>query len=272
MTVTRTHRARSPRGRRTRTCGTRRSSACSSCSRRSGSSAARPTCCSRPTSAPASASSSLRVAHRLPGAAHHAVVDVGQQRHRPAARPLAVVEGRRGRERSIAIEDRRGATMRATKGTAANETQLGNLRPAIDAALVHAAPVAGVTPPRAAVREVRGVARLPDRLPGLPDLHRRRQDQELLLAQPQVRGAQFCPTDPNTPIGAAARVRPAEAHAVRRSWPTTTARCASRWCSSSGCCRCCSSASRCSGCTGTSRTPRAQAGRDCARSGSDPGA
>ena len=39
----------------------------------------------------------VRVAHRLHGAALHAVVDVGKQRYRPAARPLAVVEGRRGR-------------------------------------------------------------------------------------------------------------------------------------------------------------------------------
>ena len=53
------------RARPTRTSGTRPSSACSSCSRRSASSAVRPTCCSPPTSAPASASSSR--SRRSPG-------------------------------------------------------------------------------------------------------------------------------------------------------------------------------------------------------------
>ena len=88
----------------------------------------------------------VRVAHRLPRVAHHPVVDVGQQRHRPP-------HGRSPSWKVVDVVSSPAASKIAavreapTKGTPANETQIGNLRPAMDATLVHTAPIEGVTPP-----------------------------------------------------------------------------------------------------------------------------
>ena len=90
----------------TRTSGIRRSSASSSCWPRSGCSAVRSTCCWRPTSAPGSGSSSRpRALTGFMVLLATPVVELRQQRHRPAARPLAAVEGRRGPERPGRVED-----------------------------------------------------------------------------------------------------------------------------------------------------------------------
>ena len=109
-----------------------------------------------------------------------------------------------------------------------------------------AAPIEGVTPPVAAVREVRGVARLPHRLHGLQELHGRRRHQQLVLAHAEVRGRAVLPGRPEPAAGQRARVRPARRTSRTRSSATTSDRCASRWCSSSGSRRSCSSVSRCS--------------------------
>ena len=78
------------------------------------------------------------------------------------------------------------------KGTAADTTELANLRPAMDAALVHTAPVANQEPVPQPLAQF-DVARLPHRLQGLQDRRDRRRHQEPVLAQPAVRGRAVLP-------------------------------------------------------------------------------
>ena len=142
-----------------------------------------------------------------------------------------------------------------TKGTPADETELANLRPALDAALVHTAPVANVEPTPQPLAQFDVSARLPHRLQGLQDLRDRGRHEELVLAQRHA--TRPCSSAPPTPTRR--RASPPLAIPCRtRSTPfsaTTSARCASRWCSSSGSRRCCCSACRSSVSTGTSSMP-----------------
>jgi hypothetical protein len=91
----------------------------------------------------------------------------------------------------------------ATKGTLATETQLGNLRPAMDAALVTAAPIAGVTPaPQPFAKFSASLAYLTD-FPGYKTYLLGGGTKNLFWHNHEYAAAQFCPTEANTPPGAA---------------------------------------------------------------------
>jgi hypothetical protein len=89
----------------------------------------------------------------------------------------------------------------ATKGTAANETQLGNLRPAMDAALVHTAPIEGVTPPSQPFATFEASLGYLTDFKGYQTFIIGGGTKNLFWHNPKYAVAQFCPTDPNTPIG-----------------------------------------------------------------------
>jgi hypothetical protein len=90
-----------------------------------------------------------------------------------------------------------------TKGTRADETELANLRPAMDAALVHAALVENVKP------VPQPLAKFEASLDYLTDFKGYKTSvigggtKNLLWHNPRYAAVQFCPTAPNTPIGTA---------------------------------------------------------------------
>ena len=90
-----------------------------------------------------------------------------------------------------------------TKGKLATEVQLGNLRPAMDAALVTAPPIAGVTPP------VQPFAKFGTSLDYLTDFPNYKTfiigggTKNLFWHHPKYAAAQLCPTDLPTPPGTA---------------------------------------------------------------------
>ena len=89
------------------------------------------------------------------------------------------------------------------KGALATEIQLGNLRPAMDAALVTAAPIEGVTPP------VQPFAKFSSSLAYLTDFKGYQSfivgggSNNFFWHTPKYAVAQFCPTKLPTPAGAA---------------------------------------------------------------------
>jgi hypothetical protein len=90
----------------------------------------------------------------------------------------------------------------AKSGTPANEVQLGNLRPAMDAALVTASPIEGVTPP------VQPFAKFAASLDYLTDFTGYQSfltggdTSNFFWHTPKYAVAQFCPVDPNLVAGA----------------------------------------------------------------------
>jgi len=89
----------------------------------------------------------------------------------------------------------------AAKGTAANESQLGNLRPAMDAALVHTAPIEGVTPAAQPFATFEASLDYLTDFKGYQTFIIGGGTKNLFWHNPKYAIAQFCPTDPNTPIG-----------------------------------------------------------------------
>jgi len=90
----------------------------------------------------------------------------------------------------------------ARDGSPATQVQLGNLRPALDAALVTPAPIEGVTPP---VQPFAKFAASLDYLTDFDGYHSYLvggDSSNFFWHTPKYAVAQFCPTDPNTPIGA----------------------------------------------------------------------
>ena len=226
------HGARPARERRRRTSGIRRSSVCSSCCRRSVCSAVRCTCCSAPTSAPDSASSSPARASPASWCCSRACGSRPRRRSNspkgrsPGWKVIEVVE------RPDAVEDRRGARHRRERHPVDVEG-LAQLRPAIDAALVHEQRRSAARNRRAAVRGVRPQHRLPHRLRGLPDVHDRRRTRRTCSGTTRgTRSCEFCTTLEVTPVAGQAPPAPTcdplDAEAVRRSSSTTAARCGSR--------------------------------------------
>jgi len=91
----------------------------------------------------------------------------------------------------------------ATKGKLATESQLGNLRPAMDAALVTSAPIAGVTPPaQPFAKFTASLAYLTD-FPGYKTFLVGGGTKNIFWHYHQYAAAQFCPTEANTPPGTA---------------------------------------------------------------------
>jgi hypothetical protein len=89
------------------------------------------------------------------------------------------------------------------KGGKADATELANLRPAMDAALVHTAPVANITP------VAQPLAQFQASLDYLTDFHGYQSfvvgggTKNLFWHNPRYAAVQFCPTAPNTPAGQA---------------------------------------------------------------------
>ena len=86
-------------------------------------------------------------------------------------------------------------------GTPADETELANLRPAMDAALVHTAPVANVEP------VPQPLAQFDTSLDYLTDFKGYQAavigggTRNLFWHNPRFAVVQFCPTNPDTPAG-----------------------------------------------------------------------
>jgi hypothetical protein len=100
----------------------------------------------------------------------------------------------------------------AQNGTPANVVQLGNLRPAMDAALVTAAPIEGVTPP---VQPFAKYAASLDYLTGFPGNKSYLiggETSNLFWHTPKYAIAEFCPVDPNLPAGAVPVCDPLQNH------------------------------------------------------------
>jgi hypothetical protein len=89
-----------------------------------------------------------------------------------------------------------------TKGTHADETELANLRPAMDAALVHTAPVANApAAPQPLAEFEEALAYLTD-FKGYKAATIGGGTKNLFWHNPRYAAVQFCPTSPNTPVGA----------------------------------------------------------------------
>ena len=99
----------------------------------------------------------------------------------------------------------------ATKGELATEVQLGNLRPASDAALVSAPPIAGVTPP------AQPFAKFSASLAYLTDFKGYKSyiigggTKNLFWHNHKYAALQYCPVDTNLPVGAAPACDPLQA-------------------------------------------------------------
>ena len=90
-----------------------------------------------------------------------------------------------------------------TKGTPADATELANLRPAMDAALVHNAVIENQTPvPQPLATFQASLDYLTD-FPGYKTSVIGGGTKNLFWHKPRFAAVQFCPTAPNTPIGAA---------------------------------------------------------------------
>src|SRR4029077_18597362 len=89
------------------------------------------------------------------------------------------------------------------KGTRADATELANLRPALDAALVHTAPVANQEP------VPQPLARFDASLDYLTDFEGYKTavigggSRNVLWHNPKFAAVQFCPTQPDPPVGVA---------------------------------------------------------------------
>jgi len=96
----------------------------------------------------------------------------------------------------------------AQAGSAVNETQLANLRPAMDAALVIATPVANQQTP------VQPLAKFQTALEYLTDFEGYKTfivgggTKNLFWHNPKYAAVQFCPKDPNQPLGQVPRCDP----------------------------------------------------------------
>ena len=90
----------------------------------------------------------------------------------------------------------------AKNGELATEVQLGNLRPAMDAALVTTAPIEGVTPaPQPFAKFAASLDYLTD-YTGVKTYLLGGGTKNLFWHNPKYAAAQFCPVDPNVPAGA----------------------------------------------------------------------
>jgi hypothetical protein len=88
-----------------------------------------------------------------------------------------------------------------TKGTHADTTELANLRPAMDAALVHTAPVANTpSAPQPLAEFDESLAYLTD-FKGYKTAVIGGGTKNLFWHNPRFAAVQFCPTNPNTPPG-----------------------------------------------------------------------
>jgi hypothetical protein len=90
-----------------------------------------------------------------------------------------------------------------TNGDAATEVQLGNLRPAMDAALVTAAPIAGVTPPNQPFAKFKASLDYLTDFPGYKTWIIGGGTNNLFWHHPKYAAVQFCPVEANTPAGTA---------------------------------------------------------------------
>jgi hypothetical protein len=88
-------------------------------------------------------------------------------------------------------------------GTLANETVLGNLRPAMDAALVRTAPIEGVTPLAQPFAKFTASLDYLTDFPGYKTYVIGGGTKNLFWHRPKYAIAEFCPTYANTPIGQA---------------------------------------------------------------------
>ncbi len=95
-----------------------------------------------------------------------------------------------------------------TTGTHVPETQLANLRPAMDAALVHALPVANnPAPPQPLARFDAALAYLTD-FHGFTTFMVGGGTKNIFWHTPRYAAVQFCPADKNVPVGTAPRCDP----------------------------------------------------------------
>jgi len=91
----------------------------------------------------------------------------------------------------------------AKDGTKATEIDVGNLRPAIDAALVTAAPIEGVTPPVQPFAKFQSSLSYLTDFPGYASYIVGGDSSNFFWHTPKYAVAQFCPTKLPTPAGAA---------------------------------------------------------------------
>jgi hypothetical protein len=99
----------------------------------------------------------------------------------------------------------------AKTGTLATEVQLGNLRPAMDAALVTSAPIAGVTaPPQPFSKFAASLDYLTD-YPGYKTYLLGGGTKNLFWHNHRYAAAQYCPVEANTPAGTAPACDPLQA-------------------------------------------------------------
>jgi hypothetical protein len=91
----------------------------------------------------------------------------------------------------------------AANGTPATATDVGNLRPAIDAALVTPAPIEGVTPPNQPFQKFASSLEYLTDFQGVKSYIVGGESSNLFWHTPKYAVAQFCPTKLPTPPGAA---------------------------------------------------------------------
>src|SRR4051794_35465790 len=86
-------------------------------------------------------------------------------------------------------------------GTPATKTSLANLRPALDAALVHATPVAGEEAPAQPFAKFDAALDYLTDFQGFQTFTIGGGTKNLIWHNPRYAVVQFCPKDPNTPLG-----------------------------------------------------------------------
>ena len=96
----------------------------------------------------------------------------------------------------------------ANQGTKSDEAELANLRPAMDAALVHVTPVAGEPAPDQPLAQYSSALEYLTDFAGFQTFLIGGETKNVFWHTPRYAAVQFCPKDPNQPLGQTPRCDP----------------------------------------------------------------